>query len=57
MMEMGHCRRVGDIFEFGGDEYKVVATKLVEMKDGDDEVRIHAKEMSGDREMKFNVPL
>lgn len=57
MMEMGTCRRVGDVFEFGGDEYLVVATKLVELKDGDNEVRIHAKEVSGDRKMKFNVPI
>lgn len=56
-MEIMHCRRVGDVFDFGGDEYTVVATKLIEMRDGDNEVRIHAKEVIGDKEMKFNVPI
>lgn len=52
----GNARECGDTFKHDDELYRIVGTKLVEDKSGEVEVRIHAKGVGHDKELKFNIP-
>lgn len=52
----GNARECGETFMHNEELYKIVGTKLIEDKNGECEVRIHAKGVGHNKELKFNIP-